>query len=67
MIAAYVAIDSFGTACNVTGDGAIAMMINRFAKGNSVASNRKKLNNLRRPSLDSTVPQGEKLPRKASS
>ena len=33
MIAAYVAIDSFGTACNVTGDGAIAMMINRFAKG----------------------------------
>ena len=33
MIAAYVAIDSFGTACNVTGDGAIAMVINRFAKG----------------------------------
>ncbi|MBV7294675.1 dicarboxylate/amino acid:cation symporter [Corynebacterium sp. TAE3-ERU12] len=33
MIAAYIAIDSFGTACNVTGDGAIAMVINRFAKG----------------------------------
>lgn len=33
MIAAYVAIDSFGTACNVTGDGAIAMIINRTAKG----------------------------------
>lgn len=33
MIAAYIAIDSFGTACNVTGDGAIAMVINKFAKG----------------------------------
>ncbi|MDO5029707.1 MAG: dicarboxylate/amino acid:cation symporter [Corynebacterium sp.] len=32
MIAAYIAIDSFGTACNVTGDGAIAMIVNRFAK-----------------------------------
>ncbi len=32
MIAAYIAIDSFGTACNVTGDGAIAMVVNRFAK-----------------------------------
>lgn len=34
MIAAYIAIDSFGTACNVTGDGAIAMVIDRFARGN---------------------------------
>ncbi|AKK04324.1 dicarboxylate/amino acid:cation symporter [Corynebacterium epidermidicanis] len=33
MIAAYIAIDSFGTACNVTGDGAIAMMVNKFARG----------------------------------
>ncbi|AZA14695.1 dicarboxylate/amino acid:cation symporter [Corynebacterium choanae] len=33
MIAAYIAIDSFGTACNVTGDGAIALLVNRFAKG----------------------------------
>ena len=24
MIAMYIAVDSFGTACNVTGDGAIA-------------------------------------------
>lgn len=30
MIAVYVAIDSFGTACNVTGDGAIAMVIDKF-------------------------------------
>lgn len=36
MIAAYIAIDSFGTACNVTGDGAIAMVVNRFAKGDIV-------------------------------
>ncbi|MEJ4099212.1 dicarboxylate/amino acid:cation symporter [Corynebacterium mastitidis] len=33
MIAAYIAIDSFGTAANVTGDGAIALIINKFARG----------------------------------
>ena len=33
MIAAYIAIDSFGTAANVTGDGAIALIVNRFTKG----------------------------------
>ncbi|MGL6064498.1 MAG: dicarboxylate/amino acid:cation symporter [Fusobacteriaceae bacterium] len=31
MIALYLAQDSFGTACNVTGDGAIAVMVNKFA------------------------------------
>lgn len=30
MIALYIAMDSFGTACNVTGDGAIAQIINRI-------------------------------------
>ncbi|MBQ9076280.1 MAG: dicarboxylate/amino acid:cation symporter [Muribaculaceae bacterium] len=30
MIALYIAMDSFGTACNVTGDGAIALIVNRF-------------------------------------
>ena len=29
MIALYIAMDSFGTACNVTGDGFIAIIINR--------------------------------------
>ncbi|APT85726.1 dicarboxylate/amino acid:cation symporter [Corynebacterium aquilae] len=33
MIAAYIAIDSFGTACNVTGDGAIALVVNKLTKG----------------------------------
>jgi Na+/H+-dicarboxylate symporter len=28
MIALYIAMDSFGTAGNVTGDGAIAMIVN---------------------------------------
>ena len=32
MIALYIAMDSFGTACNVTGDGAIALVIDRFHK-----------------------------------
>ena len=33
MIAAYIAIDSFGTATNVTGDGAIAAVMARLSKG----------------------------------
>lgn len=32
MIALYIAMDSFGTACNVTGDGSIAVIINRLVK-----------------------------------
>ena len=30
MIALYIAMDSFGTACNITGDGAIAQIVDRF-------------------------------------
>jgi Na+/H+-dicarboxylate symporter len=30
MIALYIAMDSFGTACNVTGDGAIAVVMDRI-------------------------------------
>lgn len=30
MIALYIAMDSFGTACNVTGDGAIAVLVNKI-------------------------------------
>ena len=30
MIALYIAMDSFGTACNVTGDGAIAVIIEKI-------------------------------------
>lgn len=32
MIALYIAMDSFGTACNVTGDGAIALVIDKIFK-----------------------------------
>lgn len=32
MIALYIAMDSFGTACNVTGDGAIAVIIDKWFK-----------------------------------
>lgn len=32
MIALYITMDSFGTACNVTGDGAIALVVNKFYK-----------------------------------
>ena len=32
MIALYIAMDSFGTACNVTGDGAIAIIMDKIMK-----------------------------------
>ncbi len=35
MIALYITMDNFGTACNVTGDGALAIIINRFYRTNS--------------------------------
>ncbi len=34
MIALYIAMDSFGTACNVTGDGAISLIVDRIMRGN---------------------------------
>ena len=37
MIALYIAMDSFGTACNVTGDGAIALVIEKITKEKLVA------------------------------
>ena len=30
MIALYIAMDSFGTACNVTGDGALAIVVDKY-------------------------------------
>lgn len=37
MIALYIAMDSFGTACNVTGDGAIALVVDRLARRKQMA------------------------------
>lgn len=41
IIALYIAMDSFGTACNVTGDGAISLIIDRFfhTKTNPIEEN----------------------------
>jgi Na+/H+-dicarboxylate symporter len=36
MIALYIAMDSFGTACNVTGDGAIALIVDKITKKESI-------------------------------
>lgn len=33
MIALYIAMDSFGTACNVAGDGAIALIVDKYYRG----------------------------------
>ena len=32
MVALYISIDSFGTACNVTGDGAIAIIMDKIVQ-----------------------------------
>lgn len=37
MIAAYIVVDSFGTAANITGDGAIALLINKWTKNGTAA------------------------------
>ena len=37
MIALYIAMDSFGTACNVTGDGAIALIVDRYFGKNKLS------------------------------
>ncbi|MVX34446.1 dicarboxylate/amino acid:cation symporter [Myroides sp. LoEW2-1] len=36
MIALYIAMDSFGTACNVMGDGAIAIIVNKISKSKTI-------------------------------
>lgn len=38
MIALYITMDSFGTACNVTGDGAIALVVDRIYNRKSASS-----------------------------
>ena len=40
MIALYIAMDSFGTACNVTGDGAVAMVVDKIFGKKAVAGAR---------------------------
>ncbi|MCG7427295.1 dicarboxylate/amino acid:cation symporter [Helcobacillus sp. ACRRO] len=40
MVAIYIAIDSFGTATNVTGDGAIAMIVDKLAQGRDIVTGR---------------------------
>ena len=37
MIALYIAMDSFGTACNVTGDGSIALVVDKITRERVVA------------------------------
>jgi len=41
MIALYIAMDSFGTACNVTGDGAIALIIDKITEKESYNTEQK--------------------------
>lgn len=43
MIALYIAMDSFGTACNVTGDGAIALVIDKIYTKRQARRNKQEL------------------------
>lgn len=43
MIALYIAMDSFGTACNVTGDGAIAVIMDRINRESKHTGTREEL------------------------
>ena len=38
LITIFALQDSFGTACNITGDGALALIVNRFVKGEAPES-----------------------------
>ena len=38
LMAAYMALDGMGTACNLTGDGAIALVVDRFRAGGKEVS-----------------------------
>ena len=38
MIALYMAQDSFGTAANVTGDGALAIIVDKFTKNDDAVT-----------------------------
>ena len=42
MIALYIAMDSFGTACNVTGDGAIAVVVDKISASDAAARRHEK-------------------------
>jgi len=44
MIALYITMDSFGTACNVTGDGAIALVMDKIYSKEMAKSDGEKLN-----------------------
>ena len=37
MIALYIAMDSFGTACNVTGDGAVALIVDKCGENEKIS------------------------------
>jgi len=41
MIALYITMDNFGTACNVTGDGAIALIVDKIHNKNKIQTNTK--------------------------
>jgi Na+/H+-dicarboxylate symporter len=38
LVAMYMALDGMGTACNLTGDGAIAMLVDKYRTGKVRAS-----------------------------
>lgn len=45
MISLYIAMDSFGTACNITGDAALAQIVNRYFGRSGTLRHQKKIEN----------------------
>ena len=66
MIALYIAMDSFGTACNVTGDGFIALIVDRIFRPKA-KRRRYRLLNMRpvKPSHLQTVHSSQTAPYRA--
>lgn len=60
MFAAYIALDSFGTATNVTGDGALALIMNKLTRGRLGAQAQDEIDE------DVEVLEGETAPEKHS-
>ena len=55
MFAAYIALDSFGTATNVTGDGAIALIMNKLTRGHLGAQAQDEADEALEPAKGSTA------------
>lgn len=60
MVATYIAIDSFGTATNVTGDGAIALIVDRIAGDRLIGDAEEEVEDLERRGEEEAAARDER-------